>query len=370
MTIKTLDLFSGIGGFRSGLERVGGFSFTGWCEINKYAQMAYRALYNTEGEYFCDDVTKIDTDELPEIDLITAGFPCQPFAVCGKRLGFDDTRGTLFHEIARVAKAKHPAYILLENVPGLAFHENGQTLRYILSSFHELGYTLEFSIVDSKKHGVPQQRHRLYIVGYLDDRCAGKIFPLEGSYGKACKQVIPGPQGARVYSTKGAAVTQTAGGGGSGAKTGLYFIDMNADAKVTDNARCITAHQDGGISKRKGEHSGVLIEDGPRAIISPSKENTRQNGRRVKTPDEAMFTLTATDRHGVVHKGRVRKLMPIECWRLQGFTDEQFYAVAALGISDSQLYKMAGNSVTVNVISAIAEKINGIHHENSIGEPD
>ena len=119
-------MFAGAGGFRTGLANAGDiFMPVGWCEIDKYAQRAYRALYETDGEYFCEDARAIRTDEVPEIDLICAGFPCQPFSVSGRRLGFADTRGTLFHEIVRVAEARRPAYLLLENVPGLLSHENG-----------------------------------------------------------------------------------------------------------------------------------------------------------------------------------------------------------------------------------------------------
>lgn len=142
--IKYLDLFAGIGGFRTGLTNAGNiFLPVGWCEIDRYAQKAYRALYETEGEYFCDDATKIEPAELPDIDLICAGFPCQPFSVSGRRLGFADTRGTLFHEIVRLAEAKRPSYLLLENVPGLLNHAQGETFRTILTAIHELGYSLE-----------------------------------------------------------------------------------------------------------------------------------------------------------------------------------------------------------------------------------
>lgn len=215
---------------------------------------------------------------------------------------------------------------------------------------------IKMRLHNSADFGVPQQRRRVFIVGYLDFGCAGKIFPLESGRGKNPQKLIDGSQGQRVYSTDGAAVTQCAGSGGWGGKTGLYFIDMNPDPKLTENARCITARQDSGISNHKGEHSGVFVEE-PRAVINPEKEKTRQNGRRVKEPNEPMFTLTVRDRHGVVHKGRVRKLMPIECWRLQGFTDEQFGKVSALGISEGQLYKMAGNAVSVPVVAAVGKKI-------------
>ena len=339
--IKYFDMFAGVGGFRTGLANAGDFFVpVGWCEIDKYAQRAYRALYKTEGEYFCDDATKIHPQYLPEIDLITAGFPCQPFSVCGKRRGFTDTRGTLFHEIVRVAKARRPAYLLLENVPGLLSHEQGETFRTILTAIHELGYSLEWCVLNSADFGVPQQRKRVYIVGYLDSRLSGKIFPLSPCNGASPKQLIPGGQGQRVYSTEGASTCLAAQGGGWGAKTGLYFVDMNADPKVTHKARCITARQDSGVSNRRGEHSAVLI-----------------TGAKTVVDQEPKLFLTAKDDNGIEYSGRVRRLTPHECFRLQGFTDEQFENVLWAGIPEAQLYKMAGNSVTTNVVTAVAKKL-------------
>ena len=196
----------------------------------------------------------------------------------------------------------------------------------------------------------------MYIVGYLDTECSGKVFPLKCLYGENLRQIIPGSQGSRVYDANGVACTLCAGSGGGG-KTGLYFIDQNVNPKITDHARCITTRQDSDVSKRIGEHSGVLVEDAPTPILTPDKENVRQQGQRMKNPDDPMYTITVQDRHGVVHKGRIRRLMPIECWRLQGFTDEQFYKVQAIGMKDSALYKMAGNAVSVPVIKALGERI-------------
>lgn len=351
-------MFAGIGGFRSGLEAVEGYRCIGHCEIDKHANQAYNAIYEPKGELYFEDARKIRPEELPEIDLICAGFPCQSFSVAGKRRGFaDDARGTLFFEVARIAEAKRPPHLLLENVPGLLSHDGGRTFETVLSQLVELGYHLEWCVHNSAFFGVPQQRRRVYIVASLDGRCAGEIFPLEICNGENLKELIPGSQGGRVYDVNGVACTQTAGAGGWGGKTGLYFIDMNPDPEMTDLARCVTARQDSGVSNHRGEHSGVFVEEAPRAVLTPARATTRQNGRRVKEPDESMFTITATDRHGVIHHGRIRKLMPIECWRLQGFTDEQFYKAQATGLSDSHLYKMAGNAVSVPVISAIGRKI-------------
>lgn len=177
MAIRFFDMFAGIGGFRSGLEAVGGFECIGHCEIDKYANQAYNAMYDTEGEVFFADARTIDPAALPDIDLICGGFPCQSFSIAGKRRGFaDDARGTLFFEIARLAAAKRPAFLLLENVPGLLSHDGCQTFATILSTLDELGYDVAWQMLNSKDFGVPQSRKRVYIVGYLRGRCSGETF--------------------------------------------------------------------------------------------------------------------------------------------------------------------------------------------------
>ena len=147
--------------------------------------------------------------------------------------------------------------------------------------------------------------------------------------------------------------------------TQAVFIDLNVDPKLTVQARCITTRLDAGIGRHKGERSGVLMM-GPRAVLTPERDTVRQQGCRIKDADEPMFTLTAQDRHGVWWFGVIRKLMPIECWRLQGFTDEQFHKARATGLKDGHLYKMAGNAVSVPVITAIGQKIYEINTEFGI----
>ncbi len=385
MAIRFFDMFSGIGGFRSGLEWIGGFECIGHCEIDKYANQAYNAIYEPKGELFYEDARTINPDNLPDIDLICAGFPCQAFSIAGRRQGFDDARGTLFFEIARIAAVKRPPFLLLENVPGLLSHDGGWTFATILLTLSELGYDVTWQVLNSKDFGVPQSRKRVYIIGFLRERCAGEILAFNEANVKALAQRIPGREGNRVYSTDGVAITLTSNAGGFGGKTGLYeintptdeetpcdsqgvfFIDMNEGAKLTDTARCITARQDSGISKHKGEHSGVFVEDRARAVNSPERDTVRQQGRRIKEPDEPMFTLTTQDKHGIMRYGRVRRLMPIECFRLQGFTDEQFKKAEATGLKDGRLYKMAGNAVSVPVISALGMFIKSIADKHNIG---
>lgn len=166
--ITYIDLFSGIGGFREGLSRAGGFTCMGHCEIDKYADQSYRALFDTDGEWFCEDIRKADPKEMPDFDLLCGGFPCQSFSISGRRGGFKDPRGTLFFEIARLAAEKRPAYLLLENVPGLLNHDGGRTFAAILHTLDGLGYGLEWQVLNSKDFHVPQSRRRVYLIGYLD----------------------------------------------------------------------------------------------------------------------------------------------------------------------------------------------------------
>ena len=373
--ITYIDLFSGIGGFREGLSRAGGFVCVGHCEIDKYADQSYRALFDTKGEWFREDVREAYPDEMPDFDLLCGGFPCQSFSIAGHRGGFADPRGTLFFEIARLTAAKRPAYLLLENVPGLLNHDGGRTFAAILHTLDGLGYGVEWQVLNSKDFGVPQSRKRVYLVGYLDEKCRGKILPFTETAGTPLKQIRSGAQGERIYSTEGVSCTLTSQAGGMGGKTGLYCtgvpikentkkgykmaypgdsvdlayptlntrrgrvgrkiahtittgssqgtlccVDLNKEPALTDYARCLTAKQNGGIRSHKREASGVW--DGC----------------------------------------RIRRLTPRECLRLQGWTDERIDLVLPLQ-SDAQLYKQAGNGVTVNVVEAIGKRLAAAHRE-------
>ena len=373
--IRYFERFAGIGAFRSAFEKMGGFECVGWCEIDRYAQKAYRALYDTGGEKFYEDITKIDYGGMPDFDLLVGGPCCQSFSVAGRRLAFADDRGNLFFNYIQILEAKRPRYFIAENVPNLLGISQGECYRIILEKISELGYRMCWRVLNSSGFGIPQSRRRLFLVGYLGDRCPAEILAFGGNDAENCgkgkpEQLIGGSQGSRVYSTNGTAVTQCSGSGGMGGKTGLYFIDCNPSPQMTDAARCITARQNSGISHHKGEHSAVFVDDAPRAILNPFKEHTRQNGRRIKEPNEPMFTLTVTDRHGIVHRGRIRRLMPVECWKLQGFRKDQFEKVAATGMSDAQLYKQAGNSITVAVVEAIARNLLKFDEEVSSGKYD
>lgn len=375
-------MFSGIGGFRAGLDRAGGFQCVGHCEIDKHADVSYRAIHDIKKEErYYPDARNIDPSDLPEFDLLCGGFPCQAFSVAGRRKGFDDARGTLFFEIARLAEARRPAYLLLENVPGLLNHDKGRTFATILAALSELGYHVEWTVLNSKHFGVPQSRRRVFLICYLDPRCAGKILPVFGTNAKALIQVIRGPQGSRVYDPEGIACTQTAGAGGMGGKTGLYLISGSQHASFVDlctgypkqsgQARCITArYGQTSLSNHKAERSGVLlIREDTKAGYKAAAPGDTVSLRFASTPHrgrvgrDIAHTLEAGSTQGIVERGgRIRRLMPRECLRLQGVEDRQIDKILAI-TSDAQAYKQAGNCVTVNVIEAIGHRIRAVDDE-------
>ena len=376
-TIRYLDLFSGIGGFREGLTQAGGFTCAGHCEIDQHADRSYRALFDTEGEWFCDDIRKADPEELPDVELLCGGFPCQAFSIAGNRGGFADPRGTLFFEIARLTEAKRPAYLLLENVPGLLNHDGGRTFAAILHALDGLGYSVEWQVLNSKDFGVPQSRKRVYLIGYLDKRCRGKIFPFTETAGTPLIQIRPGAQGERVYSPEGVSCTLTADCGGFGGKTGLYEVGLPIKENTKKgyamaypgdsiNLAYSTTNTRRGRVGRKIAHTLIsssgqgTLEACP--VRNPLVKEQKRNAARVRPPSSPMFTLTTKDRHGVLHQGSIRRLTPRECLRLQGWKDERIDKVIPLQ-SDAQLYKQAGNGVTVNVVEAIGRRLAEAHFQ-------
>lgn len=182
--LKYLSLFSGIGGFEVGLENsVYNFECIGYSEIDKFAKGIYQKHFPKH--FDLGDAREIRAEELPDFDLLVGGFPCQAFSLSGKRKGFDDTRGTLFFEIARICAEKKPRYLLLENVKGLLSHDGGRTYKKMLGILAELGYDVEWQVYNSKSYGVPQNRERLYIKGYFRAKCGGEILSAK----RGCREV-------------------------------------------------------------------------------------------------------------------------------------------------------------------------------------
>ncbi|WP_062805980.1 DNA (cytosine-5-)-methyltransferase [Enterococcus pernyi] len=413
--MKFLDLFAGIGGFRLGMESAG-HECVGFCEIDKFARASYKAIHDTEGEVEMHDITTVSDEfvrRIGHIDIICGGFPCQAFSIAGKRKGFEDTRGTLFFEIARFASILRPRYLFLENVKGLLNHEGGATFETILRALDELGYDCEWDCINSAAY-VPQNRERVFIIGYLRGERTKKIFPFERENrtaiennikpindSKKTRELLNFDSTNRFYDVSGISpCLNTMQGGDREPK-----IAIVGNINPSGNGMNGQVYSSNGLSPtlttNKGEGTKIVVP-----VLTPDRFEKRQNGRRFKEDGEEMFTLTAQDRHGVlvreatskgyaealpgdsvnishpnsetrrgrVGKGiantlltgeeqavvtenyRIRKLTPRECWRLQGFPDWAFDRAKQVN-SDSQLYKQAGNSVTVPVIADIAKRL-------------
>ena len=409
--MRFIDFFAGIGGFRMGLE-LAGHKCVGYCEIDKHARRSYEAIYETKDEWTATDIRTVSADELPEAELWCGGFPCQSFSVAGKRRGFQDTRGTLIYEIFRLAAERKPQMLLLENVKGLLNHDKGRTFGTILYSLGQLGYDAEWQLLNTKNFGPPQNRERVFIIGYLRNGSRREIFPVRGKSTGFIKRVQ----------------SDISGKGYRSQQDRVYMTDGIMG--------CIPS------SRTENKVKIVL------PVLTPNRIKKRQNGRRMKNPDEPMFTLTGQDIHGVaiaeatkkgydiaypgdsinlampnsktrrgrvgegiantldtscrqgvlIAKGkiqrkqeiasclnasyrkgilcnqgntgvminfRIRRLTPLECWRLQGFPDWSHYKAKNSGVSETQLYKQAGNGVSVPVVERIGDKIYFVNVELS-----
>ena len=368
MGLTFFDLFAGVGGFRLGMERAG-HTCIGSCEWDNNARETYKKNFGSYPKY--DDAKDLQPSTLPQFDVLCAGFPCQAFSIAGKRLGFEDTRGTVFFEIARIAKEKKPRYLLLENVKGLLSHDKGRTFRTILSTLDEMGYDAEWQLLNSK-YFVPQNRERIFIVGHLRGERTRQIFPV-GEYGEetdakikrvggysqcsavyqtdglsptisACthgyaigniiepqlKQIgtVGDSQAQRVYDSDGISCTLKAEGGGQGAKTGLYALTE----RRSDKAKQIRKEM-----RKKGKDWCPRREK----ELVPRNDNL----------SNCITTGQSNERYlsdGV----RIRRLTPVECERLQGFPDNW-----TQGVSDTQRYKQMGNAVTVPVVEYLARRL-------------
>ena len=342
--MKFLDLFAGIGGFRLGMESAG-HECVGFCEIDKFARASYKAIHDTKGEIELHDITRV-TDEsirgIGRVDVICGGFPCQAFSIAGNRRGFEDTRGTLFFEIARFASILRPKYLFLENVKGLLNHENGITFETIISTLDELGYDVEWQVLNSKDFGVPQNRERVFIIGHLRGESTRRVFPLSSTSKQVDKhqKLSTNTLTTRYPNSQG---------------VGSYIIESESQrVSSIGNINPSGRGMNGEVYQADGLAPTLTTNKGEGVKIIQRAHGYNQGGEHDIAP-----TLTSNSYHENNHLSdsfRIRKLTPRECWRLQGFPDWAFDKAQEVN-SNSQLYKQAGNSVTVNVIAAIAKEL-------------
>lgn len=423
--MKFLDIFSGIGGFRIGME-MAGHECVGHIEWDKFAQRSYMAMHDVkESEFIGWDIKKVRADELPRADCWCFGFPCQDISIAGKQEGFAGHRSSLFFAVTRLIRdleeENRPSILFVENVKNLLSVNRGGDFLKLLIELDEIGYDAEWQLLNSKHFGVPQNRERVFIVGHLRGRGGRKVFPIREtneSIGNEIKRLAHSKYFRRVLQTFDV-------NGSCEALDTMQGRNRQPCVKVLGNVNPSGNGMNGNVlnieglaptlTTNKGEGNKIAIP-----VLTPDRAEKRQNGRRFKEDGEPMFTLTAQDRHGVAiyqrsrgnNRGglheiaptlssnsyehnnhvcdfrdidwnmdkfaemmtsppnpskelaeyakkndfRIRRLTPRECFRLQGVSDEYFERAAAVN-SDSQLYKQAGNGVTVNVIYEIAKRL-------------
>ena len=386
--MKFIDFFAGIGGFRRGME-LAGHECVGFCEFDKFATASYISMHllteeqrktledipikkrqkeilkeeYRNGEWYANDIRRVYAGDIPKADCWCFGFPCQDISVAGKQAGFQGNRSSLFFRVmylvGQLEEEDKPTYLFIENVKNLLSVNGGWDFARLLIEMDRAGYDAEWQVLNSKDFGVPQNRERCFIIGHLRGRSTSKVFPIEGTDGKNSVSLnlfgcLNGrnSQRDRVYSDDGLAPTISTKPGG------------NTEPKIAI------------------------------PVLTPDRAEKRQNGRRFKDNGEPMFTLTRADIHGVAIEPTgfncvpnrtcsqgifvqvseeltiyavwyekyqcyiaIRKLTPRECFRLQGWSDDYFEKAQFVN-SDSQLYKQAGNGVTVTVIETIARKMN------------
>ncbi|QGH73317.1 MAG: cytosine specific methyltransferase [Siphoviridae sp. cttb18] len=331
------SIFSGIGGFEQGIyladnDRECQSTCVGFSEIDRYAIKIYEKHFH-HSNY--GDATKIIPSSVPDFDLLVAGFPCQAFSVAGKGKGFDDARGTLFFDIARILSDKRPTHLLLENVRGLLSHDNGKTFHRIIGVLAELGYRVEWQVLNAKFFGVPQNRERVFIVGHLGERCSRKVFPIGESIG-----ILEEVNGEGQDHQHSSSITSNYRKGVHG-RGETYIKELTEEQSLSKRVY----DTDGITPTLKGLGGGGGAKTGLYAVRQPLRFLNR-NQKNIE--GDYAFALDASQTSGIKEGTRIRRLTPTECERLMGFPDGW-----TEGVSDSQRYKMLGNGVVVNVVKEV-----------------
>jgi DNA (cytosine-5)-methyltransferase 1 len=418
--MKFIDFFAGIGGFRRGME-LAGHECVGFCEFDKFATASYISMHlltdeqrkaledipikkrqkeilkeeYRNGEWYANDIRRVYAGDIPKADCWCFGFPCQDISVAGKQAGFQGNRSSLFFRVmylvGQLKEEDKPTYLFIENVKNLLSVNGGWDFARLLIEMDRAGYDAEWQVLNSKDFGVPQNRERCFIIGHLRGRSTSKIFPIEGTDGKNSVSLnlfgcLNGrnSQRDRVYSSDGLAPTiSTKPGGNTEPKIVIPVLTPDRAEK----------RQNGRRFKEDGEPMFTLTGQDRHGVAIKVKEATKQGyaecrvgvdtvnlsvpgskTRRGRVGKEIANTLDTSCNQGIFVQVSeelvvyavwyekyqcyiaIRKLTPKECFRLQGWSDDYFEKAQFVN-SDSQLYKQAGNGVTVSVIKAIAEKL-------------
>lgn len=381
--MKFIDFFAGIGGFHSGLKKAG-HEMVGWVEWDKFARQSYKAIYDTEGKYTANDIKSIKNGrELPSAGIWAFGSPCTNISLAGNRKGLQGEQSSMFFEVIRLLNDRDweekPTYLLMENVKNLLGSNKGFDFFRVLYEMDKAGYDVEWEVFNSS-WVIPQNRERVYLIGHKRGVSYSNVFPINRTELEKSRQ----------YSVLRDVFESTV--------DKKYFLSEAKIQQLLTNRNKLSQHHNGkikvvGNTSNTGPHSeDVLDASGISQTITtvsykhPIQVATKiqQIGNIVRTmsfggnPQRGRVysanglspTLNTMQGGGLIPKVlanidsntkqdqyTIRKLTPLECWRLQGFADEQFYKAKRTGISNSQLYKQAGNAVTVPIVEAIARKM-------------
>lgn len=413
-SVKFIDLFAGVGGFHLGLHRAGGYECVWASEWDRYSSSVYRHNF-PHTPLSTDDINTVEADDIPNHDILCAGFPCQAFSIAGKRQGFKDaTRGKLFFEIARIAEAKRPRILLLENVKGILNHGKGNTFYTILGTLDEMGYHVEWQVLNSKYFSVPQTRERTIIIGYLGDRPRQTVFPIsEVSSGFIEAQREAGVGGQRIRDEHNSntgdkstpsdkSTSRSLRVGGSGLEENLIRMVMihasfPGEVRTYESISPTISTPSGGrhlpfvASMLKAPNYKDIdlttIPDRPFQLVETRTEKGKESRRNIRKTEGRDSTLRGEEHKKYVPKAEdvanclttgdknvekwvfveegLRRITPVECERLQGFPDDWTSVGRRLdgtvySMSDTQRYKQMGNAVSVPVVEYIGRQLKNI----------
>ncbi len=384
MGLTFIDLFAGVGMARMGMEQVG-FKCVYTCEFDKHKRKEYEIIHGNKPEG-CD-IRDVRAADIPRSDVWFFGAPCQDFSLAGLRKGLGGERSSLVGEVFRLIEEKaedKPEWLVYENVKGMLSANNGYDFLSIIIAMDELGYDVEWQVLNAKNFGLPQNRERVYTIGHLRKCGSKQILPItkdSGQIDKLGEQINSNTITARygnalsngTYIVEGNERKQTSINQVASLDSDKRFNPNRYRVYDTDGlSPCLNTAQGGGrephVLVKSKDHScnqGVIVK----ACITPDRIEKRQNGRRFKEDGEPMFTLTKQDIHGVfIQDGEeyvIRKLTPKECMRLQGVPDEYTDKLIQAGISDSQIYKAAGDGLSVPIAKEIGERIRKTYEENN-----
>jgi len=379
--LKMISLFAGIGAVEVAAKRVfESVKIVAAAEIDKFARKSYMSIHDIDEEHFYTDVRTMDgTQYNGKVDLVAFGFPCQDYSIAGKRAGLEGQRGTLFYDGARIIKEARPRYFIAENVKGLLSSNGGKDFETIMDILrNDLGYFCHWEVLNTKDYGVPQNRERVFIVGFLDHESYYRFqfspkIPLE----KRLKDVLEEKVDLKYYlSSKMVECFKRHSEKMEERGNGFKWSPKTGD----DIGRCITArvHKCGvddnyinegvvGMLDIKGNEQirRVYGSDGTEPCLQTMQGGNREpkivamRGRNPENPKSRESGLETVQKDNLVLEPeyRIRKLTPLECWRLQDFPDEAHEKAKAAGVSDSQRYKQAGNSMTVAVMEMIFRQL-------------